>query len=181
MIRWFTMNTNSYLCWKLRMLQSKVAHQRHNVRAPLLSKCYVKIKVLITVVFLVGSPGPPKVIKLFSCSTQLSTKFVLLKNVKMPTIVGILIFISMIHTTSERLKASHFFICRYCSFVEQLKYCAQLSEHENSFITSGPGAKIPGLLYVICPSFILHIIAFSRTLINSFISLCRLLITFANS
>ena len=31
----------------------------------------------------------PKVIKLFSCSTQLSTKFILLINVKMPTIVGI--------------------------------------------------------------------------------------------
>ena len=36
------------------------------------------------------------VIKLFSCSTQLSTKFILLINVKMPTIVGILTFISMI-------------------------------------------------------------------------------------
>ena len=42
------------------------------------------------------------VIKLFSYSTQLSTKFILLINVKMPTIVGILTFISMINTTSER-------------------------------------------------------------------------------
>ena len=32
----------------------------------------------------------PEVIKLFSCSTQLSMKFFLLINVKMPTIVGIL-------------------------------------------------------------------------------------------
>ena len=47
----------------------------------------------------------PKVIKLSSCSAQLSTKFILLINVKMPTIVGILTFISMINTTSERLKA----------------------------------------------------------------------------
>ena len=38
----------------------------------------------------------PEVIKLFSCSTQLSTKFILLINVKIPTIVGILTFISMI-------------------------------------------------------------------------------------
>ena len=38
-------------------------------------------------------PGP-KVIKLCSCSTQLSTKFILLINVKMPTIVGILTFIT---------------------------------------------------------------------------------------
>ena len=36
----------------------------------------------------------PKVIKLFSCSTQLSMKFFWLINVKMPTIVGILTFMS---------------------------------------------------------------------------------------
>ena len=33
-----------------------------------------------------------EVIKLFSCSTQLSMKFSLLINVKMPTVVGILTF-----------------------------------------------------------------------------------------
>ena len=71
-------------------------------------------------------PGP-EVIKLFSCSTQLSTKFILLINVKMPTIVGILTFISKINTTSERLKARNFFICQYFSFYEQLKFRAQLS------------------------------------------------------
>ena len=66
-------------------------------------------------------------VKLFSCSTQLSTKFILLINVKMPTIVGILTFINMINTTSERLKSRNFFICRYFSFYEQLKFRAQLS------------------------------------------------------
>ena len=40
----------------------------------------------------------------FSCSTQLSTIFILLINVKMPTIVGILTFISMINTASVDLK-----------------------------------------------------------------------------
>ena len=35
-----------------------------------------------------------EVIKHFSCSTQLSMKFSLLINMKMPTIVGIFIFIS---------------------------------------------------------------------------------------
>ena len=69
----------------------------------------------------------PKIIKLFSCSTQLSTKFILLINVKMPTIVGILTFFSKINTTSERLKARNFFICRYFSFYGQLKFRAQLS------------------------------------------------------
>ena len=70
-----------------------------------------------------------EVINLLSCSTQLSTKFILLMNVKMPTIiiVGIFTFISMINTTSERLKERNFFICRYFSFYEQLKFCAQVS------------------------------------------------------
>ena len=76
-----------------------------------------------------GTPDP-EVIKLFPCSTQLSTKFILLINFKMPkivAIVGILTFISMINTTSERLKAINFVICWYFSFYEQLKFCAQLS------------------------------------------------------
>ena len=33
--------------------------------------------------------------KIFSCSTQMSMKFILLINVKMPTTVGILTFISI--------------------------------------------------------------------------------------
>ena len=36
----------------------------------------------------------PEVINLFSCSTQLSMKFFLLINVKIPTTVGILTFMS---------------------------------------------------------------------------------------
>ena len=63
-------------------------------------------------------PGP-EVIKLISYSTQLSMKFILLISVKMSIFVGILTFISMINTTSERLKARHFFICWYFSFYEQ--------------------------------------------------------------
>ena len=39
-------------------------------------------------------PSGPEAIKLFKCSTQLSMKFFLLINIKMPTIVGILILIS---------------------------------------------------------------------------------------
>ena len=77
----------------------------------------------------------PKVIKLFSYSTQLSAKFILLINVKMPTIVGILTFISMINTTSERRNTRNFFIC----FYEQLKFCAQLSWAWKKFYNLGPG------------------------------------------
>ena len=43
----------------------------------------------------------PEVMKKNSCSTQLSSKFILLINVKMPTIVGILTLISMINATAE--------------------------------------------------------------------------------
>ena len=44
-----------------------------------------------------------RVYKIFNA--QLHMKFILLINVKMPTIVGILIFISMINTSSGRLRA----------------------------------------------------------------------------
>ena len=70
------------------------------------------------------TPGP-EVIKLFP--------FILLINVKMPTVVGISTFISMINTTSERLKAINFFICLYFSFISNLNFMlssVQLFEHE---------------------------------------------------
>ena len=57
----------------------------------------------------------------------LSLKFILLINVKMPTIVGIFTFISTINTASERLKARRLSICRYFSVYEQLKSHVQLS------------------------------------------------------
>ena len=69
----------------------------------------------------------PEVIKLFPCSSQLRTKLILLINVKMPTIFGILTFISMINTTSGRLKARHIIICRYFRLYEQLKFRVELS------------------------------------------------------
>ena len=48
--------------------------------------------------------------KTFLCSTQLSMRFILLINVKTPTIVGILTFISMMNTSYERPNARHFYI-----------------------------------------------------------------------
>ena len=73
------------------------------------------------------SQPSPNVIKLFSCSTQLSMKFSLLINVKMPTIVGILTFKSgknSILGLSE-LKISQ--ISCYFYTYEHLKFHAQLS------------------------------------------------------
>ena len=54
-----------------------------------------------------------EVIKLFSCSTQLSINFIMLINDKIPTItiVGILTFIRIINKTPESLKARNVFIC----------------------------------------------------------------------
>ena len=51
----------------------------------------------------------------------------MLINVKMPTVVGILTFISMINMTAERLKAREVFISQYFSFYERLKFHAQMS------------------------------------------------------
>ena len=56
-------------------------------------------------------PGP-KVIKLFSYSAQPSMKFIMLINVKMPTIV---VNNSMINTTSEGLKARRVYFSVFIS------------------------------------------------------------------
>ena len=72
------------------------------------------------------NPGT-EVTKLFSCSTQLSTKFIMLINSKRPTIVGILTFISFLNETSESMKARKVGIFQQFSFYKQLKFHAQLS------------------------------------------------------
>ena len=69
----------------------------------------------------------PKIIKPFSFSAELSMKFIMLINVKMPTIVVIFTFISMINTISEKLKARKVFILQHFRFFKQLKIHAQLS------------------------------------------------------
>ena len=48
-------------------------------------------------------------------------------NVKIPTIVGILTFISRINTSYEGLKARNTHLFHHFSFNEQLKFYAQLS------------------------------------------------------
>ena len=58
----------------------------------------------------------PEVIKLFSCETQLSTKFITLINVKMPTIVGILTLISRINTATKSLTARKIIIFQHFNF-----------------------------------------------------------------
>ena len=57
-----------------------------------------------------GRTAGREVLKLFPCSTQLSTKFILLINVKMPMIVGILTFVSRINTSYVSLKARNSYL-----------------------------------------------------------------------
>ena len=61
-------------------------------------------------------PSGPEVIKLFSCSTQLSMKFILLINVEMPTVVGISTFMSRKNSIlylSEPEKMHNYWISLY--------------------------------------------------------------------
>ena len=69
----------------------------------------------------------PEVIKLFSCSAQLRLKFILLINVKMPTIVGILTFISRRNYRLWHSKPSISIYFGLFGIYEQLKFHAQLS------------------------------------------------------
>ena len=67
------------------------------------------------------------VIKLFSCSAQLRLKFILLINVKMPTIVGILTFMSRINYRLWQSELEILTNFGYFRNNEQFKIHAQLS------------------------------------------------------
>ena len=82
-------------------------------------------KINFVLIHLIWGSGT-EVVNLFLCLTQLGKKFIMLINVKMPTIVGILTFISMLKATSESLKARKVGIFQQLSFYEQLKFYAQL-------------------------------------------------------
>ena len=69
----------------------------------------------------------PKVIKLFSCSTELSMKFFLLINIEMPTIVGISAFMSRKNSILGLSKPEKCLISLYFYIYEHLKVHAQLS------------------------------------------------------
>ena len=70
-------------------------------------------------------PGP-EVVKLFSCSAQLSLKFILLIIIIMPIIVGILTFMSTINYQFLRFEPEFSTNFDYFSIYEQLKFRAQL-------------------------------------------------------
>ena len=68
----------------------------------------------------------PNVIKLISCSAQLTLKIILLVNVKMPTIVGILTFISRLIYCLIGFMPEFLTDFGYSSICELLKFYAQL-------------------------------------------------------
>ena len=94
-----------------------------------------------TILHMQNTSGP-EVITLFSCSTQLSTKFIMHKC-KISTILGILTFISMkfilINSTSEKHTARNILFVGIVDFVSSWNFMLSWVEHEKSFITLGPG------------------------------------------
>ena len=69
----------------------------------------------------------PEVIKLISCSARLRLKFILLINVKMPTIVGILTFMRRINYQLLSIEPEFSTDYNYFNINEQLKFHAQMS------------------------------------------------------
>ena len=86
----------------------------------------------------------PEVIKLFPCSSQLSMKFFLLINVKMPTIVGILTFMSRKNSILNLPEPEKGWISWYFHTYEHLKFHAQLSWAWKKFynLEARPGSHV---------------------------------------
>ena len=104
--------------------------------------CYFLIFLFVFFLVLQSSEderAAPEVIKHFSCSIQRFVKFILLINIKMPTTVGILTFMSMINTTSASLKARTVFIVSILISMSRWNLVLSCVGHEKSFITLGPG------------------------------------------
>ena len=69
--------------------------------------------VLLVLSRLLSAISGLKVIKQILCSNQISMEFIMLINVKMPTIVGILTFIRIVNTPSEKLKAINIYVSTF--------------------------------------------------------------------
>ena len=82
----------------------------------------------------------PQGYKTFFMLNSAEHKLILLINVKMPTVVVILTIISMINTTSERLKERQSLFVSILVLWSSWKYVLSWVEHEKSFITSRPEA-----------------------------------------
>ena len=77
-------------------------------------------------------------------------KFIMLINVKMPTIVGILkTFVSIINTTSECFKQVKNAIFQYFTFYKELKFRGQLCQAWKKFYNLG--ARLCGCIVWTAP------------------------------
>ena len=83
----------------------------------------------------------PQGYKLFSCSTQLKMKFSLLINMKMPTNIGIFIFISLENSTAKLSKKTAELVSNLL-FVSRETFMLSWVEHEKGSITLGPGSAV---------------------------------------
>ena len=97
---------------------NKTTHCIHHVRGYVVP--YTNMWLHLSQIHIPGA----EVIKHFSCSTQLSMKFIILINVRMSSIVSILTLISQINTSSESFKARNAIIFPHLVII--LKLRAQL-------------------------------------------------------
>ena len=77
-----------------------------------------------------------------TCSTQLQLKFILLVDVKIPTIVGIFTFISRLNAKIESLKATELYFFTIVLYMSNLKSVHSWVDYRKCFITSGPGNMV---------------------------------------
>ena len=80
----------------------------------------------------------PEVKKLFSCSTQLSMKFVLLINLKLLTNANSFLLNVAKHENSLLINMKMPTIVRIFIFISRENFMCSWVEHEKSFISSGP-------------------------------------------
>ena len=97
-----------------------------------------------------GGNSGPEVLKLFSCSTQLSMKFVLLINPKLLRTANS----SLLHIAEhENFSANEYEKANYFGifiFISRENFMLSWVEHEKSFLTTGSGTIFPVLHKNIC-------------------------------
>ena len=98
-----------------------------------MEKCYYSVKKM----HLTWSSGP-KIIKLFSCSTQLSMKFVLLINLKLLIFENSVLLNIAEHEISLLISIKMPTIVDIFILISRENFMLSWIEHEKSFTTSGP-------------------------------------------
>ena len=77
----------------------------------------------------------------------MSMKFILLINVKMPTIVGMLTFISMIKTSLDSLKSRNVYTFQHFCFYEQFELLCSVELSMKKFYNLGACATCVGFIF----------------------------------